>query len=60
MAIDIGEDGQAAIDEFTAANAASATRRAQFAAEGVILQLWSDGRLIGAWQRAAGSGFKPT
>jgi muconolactone delta-isomerase len=58
-AIDINESGQAVVDEFTAAHASAAARRAQFAAEGVILQLWTEGRLVGAWRRVGRRSFQP-
>lgn len=58
-AIDISESGRAIIDEFTAAHPSAAARRAQFAAEGVAVQLWSDGRLIGAWRRVGRRTFQP-
>ena len=58
-AIDISETGEAVVDEFLAAHPAAAARRAQFAAEGVMLQLWSEGRLVGAWRRVGRRTFQP-
>lgn len=58
-AIDISETGAAVVDEFLAAHPAAATRRAQFAAEGVLLQLWTGGRLVGAWRRVGRRSFEP-
>ncbi len=58
-AIDISESGRAVVDEFVAAHPAAAARRAQFAAEGVMLQLWSDGQLVGAWRRVGRRSFQP-
>lgn len=58
-AIDISAGGRTVVDEFVAVHAAAAARRAQFAAEGVILQLWSEGRLVGAWRRVGRRTFMP-
>ena len=58
-AIDISESGRAVVDEFVAAHPSAAARRAQFAAEGVLLQLWSKGRLVGAWRRVGRRNFEP-
>ncbi|WP_337188275.1 hypothetical protein [Phenylobacterium sp.] len=58
-AIDISETGEATVDEFVAAHTTAAVRRAQFAAEGVMLQLWSEGRLVGSWRRVGRRTFLP-
>lgn len=58
-AIDISDSGRAVVDEFRAAHASAAARRAQAAAEGVLLQLWSQGRLIAAWRRTGARTFEP-
>lgn len=58
-AIDITETGQAIADEFVAPHASAAARRAQLAAEGVLLQLWTGGKLVGAWRRVGGRTFEP-
>ncbi|MDZ4370781.1 MAG: hypothetical protein U1C74_05080 [Phenylobacterium sp.] len=57
--IDISETGSAVVDEFFAVHPSAAARRAQFAAEGVMLQLWANGRLIGAWRRIGRRTFEP-
>ena len=49
--IDISDTGSAVVDKFRAAHATAAVRRAQFAAEGVILQRWTNGQLVGNWRR---------
>jgi len=59
VAIDIDPDGQAQSDHFEALHDTAAARRAQFAAEGVLLQLWRDARLIGAWRRTGPRSFEP-
>ncbi len=58
-AIDISESGQAVVDEFVAAHPSAAARRAQFAAEGVMVQLWANGQLVGAWRRVGRRSFEP-
>ncbi|WP_296595064.1 hypothetical protein [Phenylobacterium sp.] len=50
-AIDIAPNGQAQSDTFEAPHDTAAARRAQFAAEGELLQLWRDARLVGSWRR---------
>lgn len=59
VAVDIAPDGRARSDTFEAPHDTAATRRAQFAAEGVLLQLWRDARLIGAWRRTGPRSFEP-
>lgn len=56
-AIDIDPRGRAVVDEFHAPHLVAAARRAQFAADGAFLQLWSQGRLVGAWRRVGEQGF---
>lgn len=58
-AIDISECGRAVVDEFVATHPSAAARRAQFAAEGVMLQLWTGGKLVGAWRRVGRRSFEP-
>ncbi len=57
-AVDISGSGTAVVDEFVAAHPQAAARRAQFAAEGVMLQLWTNGRLVGAWRRVGRHRFR--
>lgn len=59
MVLDISATGQAVVDEFVAAHPSAAARRAQFAAEGVMLQLWANGKLVGAWRRVGPRSFEP-
>ena len=59
VAIDIAPDGHTLQDVFLAPHDTAAARRAQFAAEGVALQLWRDDRLIGAWRRVGARSFAP-
>lgn len=57
-AIDIDPDGQAHSDPFEAPHDIAAARRAQVAAQGVLLQLWRDARLVGAWRRTGPRSFE--
>ncbi len=57
-AIDIAPDGQAQSDTFEAPHDTAAARRAQFAAEGELLQLWREARLVGAWRRTGARTFE--
>jgi len=59
VSVDIGSDGRSAIDQFTASNDTAAARRAQFAAEGVALELWRGDRLLGRWVRQEEGTFAP-
>lgn len=59
VAIDIAPDGRALSDTFDAPHDTAAARRAQSAAEGVLVQLWRDARLIGAWRRIGPRSFEP-
>jgi len=59
VAIDIAQDGQALSDHFEAPHDTAAARRAQFAAQGVLLQLWRDSRLVGSWRRTGPRTFEP-
>ena len=51
VAVDIDANGRSSIDQFTASNDMAVTRRAQFAAEGVALELWRGDQLLGRWVR---------
>lgn len=57
VAIDIAPDGRRLQDTFQAPHDTAAARRAQFAAEGVALQLWREDRLIGVWRRVGARSF---
>jgi len=59
VAIDIADDGRANSDAFDAPHDTAAARRAQFAAEGVVLQLWREARLVGSWRRTGRRTFEP-
>lgn len=59
VAIDIAPDGQALSDRFDAPHDTAAARRAQFAAQGDLLQLWREARLVGAWRRTGPRSFEP-
>lgn len=59
VAIDIATDGQTLSDRFQAPHDTAAARRAQFAAEGVAVQLWCDAKLVGAWRRIGARSFEP-
>lgn len=58
VAIDVAEDGRTFLDTFTAPHDTAASRRAVSAAEGVVVSLWSDSRLIGRWRRSADRNFR--
>jgi len=60
VAIDIAHDGRALSDTFDAPHDTAAARRAQSAAEGVMLQLWREAQLIGTWRRTGPRSFEPT
>lgn len=60
FAIDIGPDGRATGDSFDAPHHTAAARRAQFAAEGDLLQLWCGEDLVGAWKRTGPRTFEST
>jgi len=59
VAIDIAPDGRALSDRFDAPHDTAAARRAQLAAQGDLLQLWRDARLVGAWRRTDAQTFEP-
>jgi hypothetical protein len=59
IAVDVSADGGATLDRFSAPNDAEARRRALAAAEGVVVSLWCDGRLLGHWRRDPRRGFRP-
>ncbi len=58
LAVDIGPMGRSLIDQFAASNDVAAARRAIFAAEGVVLELWREDQLLGRWLRV-GKKFTP-
>jgi hypothetical protein len=59
VAIDIAPDGRALSDRFDAPHDTAAARRAQSAAQGELLQLWREARLVGAWRRTGPRTFEP-
>lgn len=59
VAVDVAADGRTTLDAFTAPHDTAARRRALSAAEGVVLALWREGRLLGHWRRDARRGFRP-
>ena len=60
VAIDIAKDGRAFSDTFDAPHDTAAARRAQSAAEGELIQLWREARLVGAWRRVGPRSFERT
>jgi len=58
VAIDVAADGRTTMDTFSAPHDTAASRRALFAAEGVVLSLWRGEHLIGRWRRSADRNFR--
>lgn len=59
VAIDIDAQGRSTVDQFRASSDTAAARKAQFAAEGVALELWCADEIVGRWVRSEKRSFAP-